>query len=852
MNERNNQNLKQIMLKTINSKQILVLVLTVLMCIFPANAQNTTHCVFLDLGKNPIYIDGILSGTTNKEIKVECGEHYIVIQRGKRFYGRKIKIDAYRREIDISAAPRVYGYEPPKTSNHESSVAAHRDIPSTSTANNEYTTYRSKISVSDTINAKHCGLTVFCENGKYGYKDKKGELVIPAKYSEANPFIDGLNCAIVKKKNKYGIINLANEFLVKPQYEEIEHVQSNHFIAKKKGLKGVITINNDVIIDFQYHNIEYTPYYYLCIRQNSNSNMHFIYKQNGKYLWYLNSNRAQIKYLGETFVLLYFGNNYCFRDLSMPIEQYIMEIPDLDERITQETHRDAINSYKQQTGNYDAKRAICAIEGEIDNLNIVDDIHILNNNIFIVSKYGRYGIVGADGKQIIAPTFVYIDIAKLEKGEWQYTTNNGDKKDIYFIRNNGDENGIEILTLDQYIYKYDNPWAKPFSINDKPIIDWTKTERPYRFESARWNDTISENIGNDTYIHDLYKYSEVGDLEFYVIKHCVDNQIYLYITRKNEICKKTPYQEFANFAELTELRDFSIIEVSTLSNGDIFLLAETSIVTGYDTYWRDPVYINVQGQLMVVDNGGTYNHYYREMVPCVYILDGETFNLKYSRIMPYEYDNIHISQYGGFYVTKNGEVTSENPLFKFSNNCEQEWSYVPNKGEGILCISEDKNHVYMGGYTMNQGYIGLYNPYICQLDKTLISTTKSKSYKIKGKAIYKFDGDKALLCGKATNQYGESVWSEAGECISLFDFDGNISLVGVIHNGLQFNGLVYNDTYWIIPPVLPGQEPETYCEWILQPSEVIYDKEKGIVRQILYWNKKNNEKVRVNYNYIID
>lgn len=52
---------------------------------------------------------------------------------------------------------------------------------------------------------------------KYGYIDKSGKVVIPFDYNDANEFESGL--APVKKGKKFGFINIKNEMVIKPGFE---------------------------------------------------------------------------------------------------------------------------------------------------------------------------------------------------------------------------------------------------------------------------------------------------------------------------------------------------------------------------------------------------------------------------------------------------------------------------------------------------------------------------------------------------------------------------------------------------------------------------------------------------------
>lgn len=800
------------MLKTINSKRILLLVLTALLYIFPANAQYTTHCVFLDLGKHPVYIDGVLSGTTNKLIEVDCGTRYIVIQRGKRFYGRYVNIDAYRRDIDISAAPRIYGYEPNKTSNYESSLATNSNISNTSSTNNGYTSHKSQTRVSNSINAKH--LSIFCENGKYGYKDNNGTVAIKAKYQYAEPFIDELNCAIVKRGNKYGIINAANKFIVKPQYQELTYIHNNHFLIKKDGKYGVIDLFNNIIIAPYCSEIVADSKFYVCQKYG---NWHII-NHKGKTMLIT---CYHIKYVGASFAVLKDedSNKQWFQHFSRE-QQDVFDLP---------------NDFHYP---------------------LYDDVTKLSNNTYLMSANNEYYFAGIDGKIIEAAQNFYIDVKKWEREEWQYAPYRNRKGGCYIRYHIA--LGIEELSLDSFLDKFGNPWEEVFSTQyvDKYsenencyISNYLGLSPLYSPTFPEVDDTITENNGGDSYVHYLFRSIDLGEFSFRGLKHITEKKNYLYVSKSNTgtICKKIAYSEFATFADLSGA-DIQINGITILSNGDILLKAKANIVTGYDTYMRDPVYINIQGQLVAIDNGGTYRNYHRDDVTVVFVLDGKTFDLKHSRIMPHEYDNIYVSEYNGFFAYKsdyygNFTITTENPILKFTNSCREDWSFAPSVGEGINCMVENSEYIYMGGYTKNKGYVGYKNPYICKLDLKTGTIIKSHSYKLKDGSITLFEGDCAFTNLFETRTYNR--WHSSQYSFSLLDSfeEGDIEIINVTFNEVTYTGLVYDSEYWLIPPVLPGQDIKTYGGWTIYPPTIKYDNSSKKIVQGRSKTTKNNEKV---------
>lgn len=61
------------------------------------------------------------------------------------------------------------------------------------------------------------GLALVCQNGKYGFISKKGEMVIPCQYEDALFFSDGI--AIVCQEGQYGAINKIGEMIIPFQYD---------------------------------------------------------------------------------------------------------------------------------------------------------------------------------------------------------------------------------------------------------------------------------------------------------------------------------------------------------------------------------------------------------------------------------------------------------------------------------------------------------------------------------------------------------------------------------------------------------------------------------------------------------
>lgn len=94
------------------------------------------------------------------------------------------------------------------------------------------------------------GLAVVKKDGKYGYIDKEGNLVIDFQYEYANPFSEGL--AVVKKNGKNGYIDKSGNIVIDYQYS-IAHPFYNGIAIVGDGLYyGGINNKKETVVEFKY------------------------------------------------------------------------------------------------------------------------------------------------------------------------------------------------------------------------------------------------------------------------------------------------------------------------------------------------------------------------------------------------------------------------------------------------------------------------------------------------------------------------------------------------------------------------------------------------------------------------
>ncbi|RPJ95592.1 WG repeat-containing protein [Rummeliibacillus sp. TYF005] len=91
-------------------------------------------------------------------------------------------------------------------------------------------------------------------NGKWGYMNTQGKLVIPATFQEAHNFSEGL--ASVKSNEKWGYIDTTGKFVIKAEYEGVAVTFNNNYTqVERKGKWGVINKKGNIIIPIKYSKI---------------------------------------------------------------------------------------------------------------------------------------------------------------------------------------------------------------------------------------------------------------------------------------------------------------------------------------------------------------------------------------------------------------------------------------------------------------------------------------------------------------------------------------------------------------------------------------------------------------------
>lgn len=93
------------------------------------------------------------------------------------------------------------------------------------------------------------GLKPVEQDGKWGFINQDGELVIPYKYHYVRSFQDGL--AMVKLYGKWGYIDWFGNELIPIVFDEVTHFQDSHAFVKKDGRVGLLDVAGNVTYDHE-------------------------------------------------------------------------------------------------------------------------------------------------------------------------------------------------------------------------------------------------------------------------------------------------------------------------------------------------------------------------------------------------------------------------------------------------------------------------------------------------------------------------------------------------------------------------------------------------------------------------
>lgn len=208
---------------------------------------------------------------------------------------------------------------------------------------------------------------VFEENGKVGLKNEQGKILIPAKYDALGwsngEFSIFNNVTGYKDGGMWGLINLNNEILTKPIYEDIVRGDGSLIVARKKSnlslriVAGCLNTSGKEVIPFQYDGI----------------NLSFTH----------------------AIVFTKVGNQYKYGLIDLDNKTLI---PQQYKTIY------SIGSLRYAVENFDNKMALFTKSGKQVIPFSIDSISSFKKNYAIIYQNGRQGIIDRDGQIKAEPT----------------------------------------------------------------------------------------------------------------------------------------------------------------------------------------------------------------------------------------------------------------------------------------------------------------------------------------------------------------------------------------------------------------------------------------------------------------
>lgn len=103
-------------------------------------------------------------------------------------------------------------------------------------------------------------------NGKYGYIDRKGKIVIEAKFDLAWPFEEGLAGAMID--NKWGFIDTTGNFVIEPQFDQITAFKDGLAVVKTDEKWGYIEPSGKYFMKAQFSSAYQFNEGYAAVQQN--------------------------------------------------------------------------------------------------------------------------------------------------------------------------------------------------------------------------------------------------------------------------------------------------------------------------------------------------------------------------------------------------------------------------------------------------------------------------------------------------------------------------------------------------------------------------------------------------------
>jgi len=224
--------------------------------------------------------------------------------------------------------------------------------------------------------------------GKWGYIDPGGKIILPFQYDEAAPFEDGIACVAIGEK-KLVIDTSGKELCDVSTYDSVENGGNKTIIVKKDGLFGVISASGSVRVEPVWESL------------TSAAEGYHVVSQNGKY-GYISKN-------GKVMIKPQYAYAHPFSDDAAYVEtadgQHLLI--DTDGNILLEDAYSGVTEglviiQKEGLWGFADKNGEVLVECEWD------DVEVPSESLAAVCKDGLWGFVDYSGTVVIEPQWPFI------------------------------------------------------------------------------------------------------------------------------------------------------------------------------------------------------------------------------------------------------------------------------------------------------------------------------------------------------------------------------------------------------------------------------------------------------------
>lgn len=331
------------------------------------------------------------------------------------------------------------------------------------------------------------GLAAVLKDGKWGFINKTGELVIPfiVNDSEGNSygphFNEGIAC--VEVNNKYGYINERGEFILPAIYEEAKSFSEGIAAVKKDGKWGYIDKTGKYIIEPSNIDLKFSLDPFILETIHTFSEGLVFYKMGDK--WGFKDKN------GKTVIQPQFDDTWDFKGNYATVKKDgKWGLIDKKGNYKIKPKYDFLGSFEEGLAEVkkDGKHGFINIDEEIVIPLVFEDVTSFSEGVALAQDKGKWGLIDKSGTFIVPPKYdsqkgVSQGVATVGKKSWNSTY--ADKWGYI------DRNGNEIVELK---YGFADPYEDGMArVNSKILLIFNSTQDSKNDVLTNNNTLFAEN-----------------------------------------------------------------------------------------------------------------------------------------------------------------------------------------------------------------------------------------------------------------------------------------------------------------------------------------------------------------------